>query len=94
MENSIFDIIMNYSVNEGINKVLLENEEYIGIQKEIDGQIEEYEKIGLTKEQRLAVDRLVSANTASGACYGRITYRKGFLDCISLLQEMGLIRVA
>jgi hypothetical protein len=94
MGDNIFDIIMDYSVNEGMNKILLENEEYIGIQKEIDEQTEGYEKLGLTKEQRLAVDRLVSANTASGACYGRAAYRKGFHDCVSLLQEMGLIRAA
>lgn len=91
MENSIFDIIMNYFVNEGMNKILLEDGEYIGLQKEIDEQTEEYEKLGLTKVQRLAVDRLVSAYTASGACYGRVTYRKGFHDCVSLLQEMRLI---
>ena len=24
------------------------------------------------------------------ACYGRAAYRKGFHDCVSLLQEMGL----
>lgn len=91
MENSIFDIIMNYSVNEEMNKILLEDEEYIGIQKEIDEQTEEYEKPGLTKVQYLAVDRLVSAYTASDVCYGRVTYGKGFHDCVSLLQEMRLI---
>ena len=94
MEDNIFDIITNYSVNEGINKILLEDEEYRKIQKEIDEKIKRYKQLGLTKEQRLEVDRLISAHTASGACYGRITYRKGFHDCVSLLQEMGLIRVA
>lgn len=94
MESKIFDIITDYSVNEGINKILLEDEEYAGIQKEIDGQIEQYKKLGLTREQRLTVDRLISAHTASGACYGRMTYRKGFQDCVSLLQEIGLIRAA
>lgn len=94
MGDNIFDIITNYSVNEGINKSLLEDEEYRKIQKEIDEKIKRYKQLGLTKEQRLEVDRLISAHTASGACYGRITYRKGFHDCVSLLQEMGLIRVA
>ena len=70
MEDNIFDIITNYSVNEGINKILLGDEEYIKIQKEIDEQIKQYKQLGLTKEQYLAVDRLVSAHTASGACYG------------------------
>lgn len=91
MENSIFDIIMNYSVNEEMNKILLEDEEYIGIQKEIDEQTEEYAPTGLTKVQYLAVDRLVSAYMASDVCYGRVAYRKGFHDCVSLLQEMRLI---
>ena len=92
MENSIFDIIMNYSVNEEMNKILLEDEEYIGIQKEIDEQTEEYDPPpGLTKVQYLAVDRLVSAYMASDVCYGRVAYRKGFHDCVSLLQETRLI---
>lgn len=51
MGDNIFDIIMDYSVNEGMDKILLENEGYIGIQKEIDEQIAAYKKLGLTKEQ-------------------------------------------
>lgn len=31
MKNKIFDIITNYFVNEGINKILLEDEEYAGV---------------------------------------------------------------
>ena len=51
MGDNIFDIIMDYSVNEGMDKILLENEGYIGIQKEIDEQIAAYKKLVLTKEQ-------------------------------------------
>ena len=51
MGDNIFEIIMDYSVNEGMDKILLENEGYIGIQKEIDEQIAAYKKLGLTKEQ-------------------------------------------
>ena len=94
MGDNIFDIITNYSVNEGNNKILLGDEEYRKIQKEIDEQIKQYKQLGLTKEQCLAVDRLVSAYTASGACYGRVAYRQGFHDCVSLLQEMRLIKAA
>lgn len=45
MEDNIFDIITNYSVNEGINKILLGDEEYIKIQKEIDEQIKQYKQL-------------------------------------------------
>ncbi|MBD5502618.1 MAG: hypothetical protein HDR09_02365 [Lachnospiraceae bacterium] len=94
MSDKIFDIITDHSVNEGMNDILFENEKYMGIQKEIDDQTEQFENLGLTKEQRLVADRLISSYTASGACYGRLTYRKGFQDCISLLQEMCLIGAA
>lgn len=94
MRNNIIDIIMDYSVNEGLNRILMEDEEYKEIQKEIDERMDQCGKFGFTKEQCLAVDRLVSAHAASGACYGRAAYRKGFHDCVSLLQEMGLIRAA
>ena len=73
---------------------MLKDEEYIKIQKEIDEQIKRYKQKRLTKEQCLAVDRLVSAYTASGACYGRVAYRQGFHDCVSLVQEMRLIKAA
>lgn len=36
MGDNIFDIITDYSVNEGHNRILLEDEEYAEIQKEID----------------------------------------------------------
>lgn len=94
MGDNILDIITDYSVNEGMDNILFGNEEYIGIQKEIDEQTKQLENLVLTAEQHLAVDRLISSYTASGACYGRLTYRKGFQDCISLLREMRLIGAA
>lgn len=94
MGDNILDIIIDHSVNEGINNILFGNEAYMGIQKEIDVQTEQLKNLSLTKEQHLAVDRLISSYTASGACYGRLTYRKGFQEGISLLQEMRLIGAA
>ena len=47
MGDNIFDIITNYSVNEGINKILLGDEEYIKIQKEIDELIKQYKQLSL-----------------------------------------------
>lgn len=93
-EYSILDIISDHSVNEGMNAILLSDEEYLGTLKEIDEQAKHFDRLGLTKEQRLAVDRLITSHTANGACYGRMTYRKGFRDCVALLQEIGLIRAA
>ena len=92
--SSILDIISGYSVNEGMNDFLLADEGYLGIQKEMAEQIEQFKLLGLTKDQRLVVDRLITSHTESGAYYGRMTYKRGFQDCVALLQEIGLIKAA
>ncbi|MBP3477338.1 MAG: hypothetical protein J6K48_13650 [Lachnospiraceae bacterium] len=93
-EKDIFEIIIENSVNERMDNILLENEEYIKIQNKIDEQIERFNELDLDREQRLVVDRLVSFYTESGALYGRMTYKQGFMDCVSLLQKINLIKAS
>lgn len=94
MKNNVLDIIADYAVNEGMNGILLKDGEYIEIQQKIDERIIEFDSLGLTKEQRLAADRLVSAHMEYGAYYGKMAYKKVFWDCVCLLQELGLIKAA
>lgn len=91
---SLFDVITGYSVNEGLDEVLKQDEEYIKIQKRIDEQAGQLDKQDFTKEQRLMIDRLVCAHTESGALYGRMTFRKGFKESIYLLRELGMLKVS
>lgn len=91
---NIFDVLVSYSVDEGINEDLLHHEEYMEIQKKIDERTEEVDRQGFTEEQQMMIDRLVCAHTESGAFYGRVTYKQGFRDCASLLQEMNLIKAS
>jgi len=92
MDKNIFEVITGCGVNEAVNNILFKNEEYQKIQAEIDGLTDEFDKINLSKEQRLTVDRIISAYNANGALYGRMTYQQGMRDCASLLVEMGLIK--
>ena len=93
-EKSIFDVITGYFVNEGLDKALRQNAEYIKIQKRIDEQAERLDHQNFTSEQRRLIDRFVCAHTESGAFYGRMTYKQGFKDCISLLREMELLKAS
>lgn len=93
-EKNIFDIITDHATNEGLNRTLLEDEEYLRVQEEIDESTEQIDRQNFTKEQRLMIDRLVCAYTENGALYGRMTYQQGIRDCVTLLLEMGLIRAA
>ena len=67
MKKSIFNIMEEYSINEGLDNISLQDEEYIKIQDKIAAQREEFDRLNLTKEQCLIVDRLLSAHTESGA---------------------------
>ncbi len=92
MGKSIFEVATDYAVNEGVNGAIRERDEYKQIQEKIDGLTDEFDALGLPKEQRLIVDRLLSSYNESGAYYGRMTYQAGFRDCVSLLLDIGLIK--
>lgn len=92
MRKSIFDIITEYAINEGVNSVVRQDDEYKQIQEKIDTLTNEFTALGLSEEQRLLTDRLLTCYNESGACYGKITYQQGFRDCVSLLLEIGMIK--
>ena len=94
MEKNIFDAMADYSINEGMDSFLLQNEEYIKIQDKIAEQREQFDRLNLTKEQCLVVGRLLSVHTESGAIYGKMAYKQGFQDCAALLLEMKLLKAA
>lgn len=92
MEKSIFEILTENATNERLSEMLLWDAEYQRTQRKFDELLEELEATGLSKEQRLAVDRLISAQNEIGSRYGRLTYCQGFRDCASLLVEIGLVK--
>ena len=93
-EKRLFDVITGYAVNEGLDEVLQQNEEYIKIQKRIEEQAEQLDRQYFSKEQRLMIDKLVCVHTENGAFYGRMTYKKGFKDCICLLRDLEMLKVS
>ena len=92
MDKNIFDVITDYAINEGLNRIMLQSDEHRQIQENMDKLTSEFDALGLPKEQRLTVDRLLTSYNESGACYGRMTYQRGFRDCAALLVEIGLIK--
>lgn len=92
MEKNIFEILTENAINERLDDTILRDSAYRKVQKKIDYLMEQFEKLSLTKEQKLVVDRLISAHIECGSCYGRITYQQGIRDCALLLMEMGLIK--
>ena len=92
MDKDVFEILMENAVNDRLDDIMLENEEYGQIQAKICSMSERLDDFGFTEEQRSFIDDLMCAHTESGCCYGKATYRQGFRDCAALLWEMGLIK--
>ena len=92
MDKNIYEILIENATNEYMDSVLLHDDEYKKIQDKISELTEQIDKFDLSKEQRLIMDRLISAHTASGCCYGRIAYQQGIRDCALLLRKMELIK--
>ena len=67
MNENVFEVITNYAVNEGLDGVIRESEEYKQIQEQIDDLTSKFDALGLPKEQRLIVDRLLTSYNESGA---------------------------
>ena len=67
MRKSIFEVITEYGMDEGVNDVLMENEEYGKIREKEELLAKEFDSFELTEEQRLTVDQLISSCNESGA---------------------------
>ena len=93
-EKNLFDVITGYSVNEGLDEALQQNEEYIKIQKKIEEREEQLDRQNFSKEQRQMIDKLVCAHVESGAFYGRMAFKKGFKECIYLLRELEMLKAS
>lgn len=89
--NSILEIIMGYTTNEGMEPIILNDEKYIEIQKEIDESQKDLDSLNLSQEQKMAVDDLTASYVASGVRHARLAYKKGFKDCAAFLKEIGAI---
>ena len=92
MDKNIFDILTEYAINKRMDDILLQDEEYQKAQKEISSPTDEFNQMGLPKEQRSVIDSLMFFHVESGCCYGRIAYQQGLRDCSLLLRNLELIK--
>ena len=92
MPRDIMDVITEYGMNERLDAVLIGDPEFMALQKKTDEQTEAYDRLGLSGEERLAVDRMVSAYTESAAYHSAAAYRHGMKDCAAILNAIGLVK--
>lgn len=90
-EKNLLDILAEERIHTALQNALDDSELYQSAEREVDGAINELEKLGLSREQNKVVDKALSASNASGATYGAVAYKQGLYDGIKLMLEVNQI---
>ena len=72
-------------VEKSLQEVLYRDEKYRKADQEAERIIREIEQIGLDQKESEIIGRALSASNSRCEEYGRVVYRQGFMDAVSLL---------
>ncbi len=92
MDSGIFDMLVDRVVNERLDSIVLNDEDYKQTQKDIGLVTKEVEAHGFSADELKLIDRLVCSYTAEGALSAKLSYAQGFRDCVVFLKEIGVIK--
>ena len=87
MEREILDSLVDERM-EALEDIAGRDEEYQAVRKEQLEAFENLGQMGLTEDQRAAVDDIISKVNRSGAVYGRIAFKQGLKDGARLMSEL------
>ena len=88
----LLDILLNFRTVKALDIALEKSSTYQEALKQQDRVYERLEKAGLSKEQAIIVERVISAVTHCGAIYGKVAYRLGMQDGVRLIGELKKIK--
>lgn len=91
MDGSILEMITEHAANGSLDDTMQGDEECMAIQEEADGNQEKLDGLGLSQEQKMAVDDLTASYIAKGIRCTRVAYQQGFRDCAAFLKEIGVV---
>lgn len=89
---TIFDIIVEQFIKERLDDIMMQDTEYIKLQDELWKERERFDGLNLTETQYSIVEKLISIHIKVIELYGKKAYGQGFRDCVSMLQEIGVIK--
>lgn len=74
-------------VEKSLHEIWGKDKKYQKVNEETRQKIKDIDKIQLSKEEWEIIDCALSATNESSVEYGRVAYRQGFLDAVSLLRK-------
>lgn len=74
-------------VEKSLHEIWGKDKKYQKVNEETRQKIKDIDKIQLSKEEWEIIDCALSATNENSVEYGRVAYRQGFLDAVSLLRK-------
>lgn len=87
-EFNLLNYLWGERMHGALETSLQQDEDFQKATQMSNSEQDNLDKISLSSEQTKAVDKVISANNAVGAEYGRVAYRQGFSDSLKLLSEL------
>lgn len=84
-KDSVLYQLMDLRTNDVMNRIVMEDREYLEIQKKSNKFSGCLEALGLPEDIMHLIDQYVSEQNALGSRYGVLAYLLGFSDCRELL---------
>ena len=86
--NGLLEIIAVHRTGGDLDEAVEKDKDYQEALAQQQEAFDMLDELGLTAEQKKAVDRVIAANNHTGAVYGAVAYRCGMEDGIKLVWEM------
>lgn len=89
----VFEIIVEQFVSERLDDIMLQDSEFVKLQDVIWKEKEKYNQLDISESQHQMLEDLISLHIKVIELYSKKAYGQGLMDCVSLLQKIGVIRI-
>ncbi len=87
-KNGLLEIIAANRTGDSLDEIMAKDKDYQDALTQQQIAFDRLDELGLTKEQKGAIDQAITANNHFGAVYGAVAYRFGMEDGIRVRMEM------
>ncbi len=91
-DKDVFDTMVESFVNDRLDDIMVQDTEYARLQDEIWQEKERFNKLDLPDIQRIQIENLIALHIKAIELYSKKAYAQGYMDCVSLLQKIGVAK--
>lgn len=89
----VFEIIVEQFVSERLDDIMMQDSEFVKLQDVIWKEKEKFNQLDISESQHQMLEDLISLHIKVIELYSKKAYGQGLMDCVSLLQKIGVIRI-